>query len=69
MDIIPSIYTKFNLNTQNQWFLFWWNFIKFQPAKYDFDLYTGFFMERLAQIHQISKENNAKATDFKDKLQ
>jgi hypothetical protein len=27
-------------------------------------IYTGFFMENLAQIHQISKENNAKSPDF-----
>jgi hypothetical protein len=32
-------------------------------------IYTGFFMEKLAQIHQISKENNAKSPDFNDKFQ
>jgi len=69
MYIIPSIYTKFNLNIQSQCFLFWQDCIKFQPEKYDFDLYTGFFMENLAQIHQISKENNAKSPDFYDKFQ
>jgi hypothetical protein len=26
--------------------------------------HKGFFMEKLAQIHQISKENNAKSPDF-----
>jgi hypothetical protein len=27
-------------------FMFWRNFAKFRPQKYDFDLYKGFFMEK-----------------------
>jgi hypothetical protein len=27
-------------------FMFWRNFAKFRPEKYDFDLYKGFFMEK-----------------------
>jgi hypothetical protein len=40
----------------SQCFLFWRNFSKFQGEKYDFNLYTGIFMEKMAQICQISKE-------------
>jgi hypothetical protein len=27
------------------------------PEKHDFDLYKGFFMKKMAQIRQISKES------------
>jgi hypothetical protein len=27
-----------------------WNYAKFRPEKYDFNLYKGFFMEKLTQI-------------------
>jgi hypothetical protein len=37
-------------------------------VKYDFDLYKlGLFMEKMVQIHQISKKNS-KSLDFYDKL-
>jgi uncharacterized protein YwgA len=42
---------------------------KFQPEKYDFDLYKGFSMEKTAQIHQISKKTVSKLPGFCDKLQ
>jgi hypothetical protein len=32
------------------------NFAKFQPEKYDFSLYKGFFIEKLAWIRQILKK-------------
>jgi hypothetical protein len=32
------------------------NFRQILTLKYDFDLYKRFFMEKMAQIHQISKE-------------
>jgi hypothetical protein len=31
-------------------------FAKFQPEKYDLDPYKGFSMEKVDQIHQISKK-------------
>jgi hypothetical protein len=34
-------------------FLGWRNLAKFQPEKYDVNLYKGFPMKRMAQIHQI----------------
>jgi uncharacterized protein YwgA len=34
------------------------DFAKFQAEKYDFDLYKGFFVEKMAQIRQISKKPN-----------
>jgi hypothetical protein len=45
------------------------NFTKFKPGKYDFNLYEGYFMEKMAQIHQISREKNSKSPDFYDKFQ
>jgi hypothetical protein len=36
--------------------------IWFQPIK-------GYFMEKMAQIHQISKKKNSKSPDFYDKFQ
>ncbi len=32
------------------------NLAKFRPEKYDFNLYQAFFMEKMAQICQISNE-------------
>jgi hypothetical protein len=29
---------------------FWWIFVKFLHKKYDFNLYKGFFIEKMAQI-------------------
>jgi uncharacterized protein YwgA len=45
------------------------NLAKFRPEKYDFNLYKGFFMEKMAQICQISNEKNSKLPDFNDKIQ
>jgi hypothetical protein len=42
-------------STQLLFSFFWRNFAKFRPEKYDFDLYKGFFMKTIVQIHQISK--------------
>jgi hypothetical protein len=39
--------------------LFWQNFFKFRPEKYDFDLYKGLFMKKMIKICQISKKNNS----------
>jgi hypothetical protein len=36
------------------------NFAKFQPEKCDLDLYNGFSIGKMAQIHQILKEKNSK---------
>jgi len=47
----------------------WTLFIKFQPEKYDFNLYKGFFIEKMANIHQISKNIFLKSPDFYDKFQ
>jgi len=38
-----------------QCFAYWQIFAKFQPEKYDF---KGFFIEKMAQNYQISKEKN-----------
>jgi hypothetical protein len=45
------------------------NFAKIRPEKYDINLYKGFFMEKLAQIGQISKKNKSNSPDFYDKFQ
>jgi hypothetical protein len=37
---------------------------KFQPEKYDFELYKDFCMKKMAQIPQILKENNLKSPDL-----
>jgi hypothetical protein len=39
-------------------FFYWQVFINLQPEKYDINQYKGFFMEKMAQIRQISKSNN-----------
>jgi hypothetical protein len=36
-----------------QCFFSWQIFAEFRPEKYDFDLFTGFFMEKIIQIRQI----------------
>jgi len=36
-------------------FFYWRIFANFRPEKYDFDQYKGFFMEKMAQIRQISQ--------------
>jgi hypothetical protein len=43
--------------------------MKFQPETYDFDLYKGFSMEKMAQIRQISKKKVSKSPGFCDKFQ
>jgi len=43
------------------------NFTKFQAEKYDFQLYEGFFMKRMNEIHQILKLF-FKSSNFYDKL-
>jgi hypothetical protein len=45
------------------------NFAKFQSEKYDFNLYKGFSMEKMAQIHQISKKKFLDRQIFNDKFQ
>jgi hypothetical protein len=40
-------------NNIKPFFNFW---VKFQPEKNYFNLYKGFFMEKMAQIHHISKK-------------
>jgi hypothetical protein len=39
-------------------------FAKFSPENYDFDLFEGFFMEKMSQIRQILKEKNSKSPIF-----
>jgi len=49
---------------------FWRNSAKLRPEKYDFILYKEFFIEKMAQIHQILKEKKKfKSPDFYDKFQ
>jgi len=50
-------------------FFLWRDFAKFPPEKYDFDLYKGFFMEKMTQIRQISKKKKSKSPDFNDEYQ
>jgi hypothetical protein len=49
--------------------VFFWgqNFTKFQLEKYDFDLYKGFSIKKMTQVHQISKKNS-KSSYFGEKL-
>jgi hypothetical protein len=42
---------------------------KFRPEKYDFDLCKGFSMEKMTEIHQISKIKVSRLADFYDKFQ
>jgi hypothetical protein len=48
--------------------MFGQNFAKFQPEKYDLDLYKGFSMGKMTQIRQISKFFNSRSPDFYDKV-
>ncbi len=48
--------------------IFGQNFAKFWSEKYDLDLYTGFYMEKMTQIRQISKNFNSRSPDFYDKV-
>jgi hypothetical protein len=45
------------------------NFAKFRPKKYDFNLYKGVSMEKMAQICQILKEKAFKSLNLYDKFQ
>jgi hypothetical protein len=45
-------------------FFLWQNFAKFQLKNYDFDIFKGFSMEKMAQIFQILKNNVSKSLDF-----
>jgi len=46
------------------------NFLSnFQPKKYDFDQYKGFFIEKMAQICRIFKNFFSKLPNFYDKFQ
>jgi hypothetical protein len=40
------------------------NFAKFRTEKYDYNLYKQFSMERMTQIHQISKKKILQITRF-----
>jgi hypothetical protein len=51
-----------------QRFFYWRIFTKFQPQKYDLDLYKGFFLEKMNKIRQIWKTTESKLPDFYDKL-
>jgi hypothetical protein len=53
----------------HQHFFFGRNLAKFQPEKYDFDLYKGFSMEKMTEIHQISKTKVSRLADFYDRFQ
>ncbi len=44
-------------------------FIKFQTEKYDYNLYKGFSMKRMAQFRQILKKKCSGFSDFYDKFQ
>jgi hypothetical protein len=45
------------------------NFTKFQPEKYDLNLYNGFPMEKMTQNRQNSKEKKPQLPDLYDKFQ
>ncbi len=38
-----------------EYFFYWWIFAKFRPEKYDFNLYKGFFMKEITQVHPKKK--------------
>jgi hypothetical protein len=40
------------------------DFAKFQPEKYDYELYKQFSMEKMTQIHQNSKKKFLQITRF-----
>jgi len=44
-------------------FLFWQNFAKFRPEKYNFNLYKGFSTKKMAQICQTPKKKVSKPPD------
>jgi hypothetical protein len=46
-------------------FFSWRNFAKFQPEKYDFELYKGFLMKKWHKFRQISKKKISKLPDEK----
>jgi hypothetical protein len=48
---------------------YWRKFAKFSPENYGFDLFEGFFMEKMSQIHQILKGNFQNRQFFYDKFQ
>jgi uncharacterized membrane protein len=50
---------------------FFWgrNFAKFQLEIYRFDIYKGFLMKQMTQIHHILKEKNSILLDFHDEFQ
>jgi hypothetical protein len=58
------IWWKKNRITFEPMFFLWQNFAKFQLENYDFDLFKGFSMEKMAQIFQILKNNVSKSLDF-----
>ncbi len=48
------------------------HFAKFRPENYDFNVYKGFFMEKITQIRQTLKgkkiQIKIESSDFYDKL-
>jgi hypothetical protein len=55
--LLTIVRRGFGLWTSDFKFIFGRNFAKFQPEKYDFNLYKGFFMEKKkAQFRQISRK-------------
>jgi len=51
-----------------KFFFYWRIFAKFRPEKYDFNLFKGFFMWKMAQIRQILNFKNSKLLDFYNNL-
>lgn len=52
------------IETLIECFFYWQFFAKFQPEMYGFNLYKGFFMERMAHIRQILKKKSFQITRF-----
>ncbi len=68
--IITSSHSNVDIQPWSQVVLFFGHiFIKFQPEKYDYDLYKGFSMKKKWKIRQILKKEFSKFSDLYDKFQ
>jgi hypothetical protein len=66
--------SQYDVRKQNKlpcfWcFLFWQNFRKFQPEKYDINLCKGFYIEKYDLNSPDFKGTKIKSPDFNDKFQ
>ncbi len=68
--IITSSHSNVDIQPWSQEVLFFGqNFIKFQPEKYDYDLYKRFSMKKMAQFCQILKKGFSRFSDLYNKFQ